>query len=401
MAGALPRRTGRPRLLVVTSTFPASPGDGTPGFVLDLARVQARSFDTVVVAPRVPGAASRERVDGVEIRRFGYFPRRWEDLAHGAIIENLRSRPTRWSQVLPLVLAEVLAIRRAVVEYQPDVVHLHWMVPQGVAALAGARRVPWLVTAHGADLYALADPLSRWLKSAVLRRARTVTTMNEEMRRLLVELGAPPESTLVRPMGAHVDQVRRVASTQPRLPGRLVFAGRLVDKKGVAVLLEALRLLPSTLDWSLDVVGDGPLRAALERSAAGLPVRFHGQLDAERVARRLGAAEIAILPSIRAASGDQDGRPVVLVEAMAAGCAVVASELAGIDEAVVDGETGLLVPPGDARALARALSRLLAEPELRRSLGKNASARADDFGVEKVGAQYVRLLRDTAGPTGP
>src|SRR5215468_753196 len=171
--------TGRPRLLVVASTFPASAEDGTPAFVRDLAAYEAREFDTVVLVPRVPGAGRAAPAGELTVRRFRYFPRRWEDLAHGAIIENLRSRRSRWLQVLPFFVAEMWALRRAVREHRPDVLHVHWMIPQGVAALVAARRVPWVVTTLGGDVYALRDPVSRRLKGAVLRRARAVTTMNE------------------------------------------------------------------------------------------------------------------------------------------------------------------------------------------------------------------------------
>jgi glycosyltransferase involved in cell wall biosynthesis len=106
---------------------------------------------------------------------------------------------------------------------------------------------------------------------------------------------------------------------------------------------------------------------------------------------------VAVVPSVPAATGDQDGLPVSLLEAMAAGCAVVASALAGIDAAVVDGESGLLVPPGDAARLAAALAELLADPERRAKLGAAADSRAEEFSVEAAGSRYCRLLRSIAG----
>ena len=96
--------SSRPRLLVLASTFPTSPDDGTPAFVRDLAAREGEEFDVMVVVPRVPGGSARE-VDGMMVvERFRYFPSRWEDLADGAIIENLRARPSRWLQVLPFMI---------------------------------------------------------------------------------------------------------------------------------------------------------------------------------------------------------------------------------------------------------------------------------------------------------
>jgi colanic acid/amylovoran biosynthesis glycosyltransferase len=364
-----------------------------------------------VLVPRVPGAARSETVAGVAVRRFRYFPRRWEDLAHGAIIENLRSRRWRWLQVPSFIAAEAWALRRAVRQHRPDVLHIHWMLPQGVAALFAARRVPWVVTTLGGDVYALQDPVSLWFKRAVLRRSRAVTAMNEDMKDRLVQLGAPPEATSVLPMGADVDAIRAAGAGVARVPGRVLFVGRLVEKKGAAILLDAVRRLAglapsagqdepagkdSSPGWSLHVVGDGPLRGRLEAAAAGLPVTFTGALGRSQLAAEYAAADVVVFPSVPAASGDQDGLPVALLEAMASGCAVVASALPGIDAAVVDEQSGLLVPPGDAGALAAALHRLLSDAALRERLGKAATTRADDYSVAAVAARYRDVLRRAA-----
>lgn len=385
----------RPRLLVLASTFPAHEGDGVPGFVRDLARYEARHFDTLVLVPRVPGGPRSEQEGSLRIERFPYFPRRWESLATGAILENVRSSRATLLQVPALFAAEALAVRRAVRDFRPDVLHVHWVVPQGLVALVAARGVPAVVTTLGGDVYALGGPVWARLKGAVLSRAAGVTTMNQQMAQRLVALGADETTTHVLPMGADLAAVRAAGAGLSAVPGRLLFAGRLVEKKGLAVLLDALRRLPAG-GWELHVAGDGPLRAALEQAAAGLPVRFLGHRTREELARDMHEAEVVVVPSVAARSGDQDGLPVVLLEAMAAGCAVVASRLAGLDEAVVDGESGLLLPPGDAAALADGLSGLLADPVRRAGFGAAASRRAEQFGVEAIGERYVALLRQAA-----
>ena len=389
--------TGRPRLLVVASTFPASADDGTPAFIRDLAAYEAREFDTEVLVPQVRGASRVETVEDMTVRRFRYFPRRWEDLANGAIIENLRNRRSRWLQVLPFFVAEIVALRRAVRRHRPDVLHVHWMIPQGVSALLAARNIPWVVTTLGGDVYALNDPVSRRLKRAVLRRARAVTTMNEEMRRRLVDLGAADESTTVLPMGADVETIAVAGAGIDRDPGRILFVGRLVEKKGASVLLAALRALADHPGWKLDVVGDGPLRADLERQAAGLPVTFHGTAGRTQLAAAYARAAIAVFPSKAASSGDQDGLPVALLEAMSAGCVVVGSRISGIDAAVMDRTSGLLVPPDDAPELARTLRELLHDTEFQRRISAAGMERAKDFSVDTIGARYCALLHKVVG----
>lgn len=382
----------RPRLLVLASTYPARPGDGTPGFVRDLALREAQQYDTVVLVPMVPGAPREENDGPLRVVRFRYFPRHFENLAHGAIIENLRSSRWNWLQVVPFLLAEAVAVRRLVRQHRPDVMHVHWILPQGAVALISARGIPWVVTTLGGDVYALKNPIANRLKRMVVRRARAVTTMNSDMRDRLVALGAPTSTTHVMPMGADVDAVRAAADGIASEPGRLLFVGRLVEKKGLAVLIEALRMIPAGLTWSLDVVGDGPLRSRLEAAADGLPVRFLGQLGRDELSRRLGASSIVVVPSVPAASGDQDGLPVALLEAMAVGRPAVGSRLSGIDDAIADGETGLLVPPGDPAALATALEKLLTDESLRTTLGAAASRRAETFSVSAIGSRYTSLL---------
>jgi glycosyltransferase involved in cell wall biosynthesis len=333
-------------------------------------------------------------VGGYRIQRFAYFPKRWENVADGAILENVRAH--RWSRVqVPfLILAEAAAIRRAVRVFDPDVVHLHWLVPQGVAGLLGARGLPSVVTTHGGDLYGLRGPWWKALKRAVLARAAAATAVNADMAEQLRRLGHPPGGIHVLPMGADAAGIRSASSGADVVPGRIMFAGRLVEKKGVQVLLDALRQLPDGLDWSLDVVGDGPLRSALEQQAGAWPglVTFHGQRPQHEVAEMWGRCSVAVFPSVPASTGDQDGLPVTLLEAMTTGRPIVASRIPGIDEVVADGETGLLVPPGDAGALAHALGALLGDPDLRTRLAGAARRRAEDFSMEVIGDRYVELL---------
>ena len=391
---------GRPRLLVIASTLPARAGDGTPEFVASLARVEATAFETSVLAPLVPGGERRDSRDGYEVRRFRFFPRRWEDLADGAILENLRARPSRWLQVPFFLIAGSLALRRAVRAQAPDVLHVHWIIPQGLMALMAAPRVPWVVTTLGGDLYALTAGPARALKRMVLRRARAITVMNEEMRSIVVGLGVDPDRVRVLPMGVDMSRVVEPVPAHERAPGRMVFVGRLVEKKGVGVLLTALGHLPAALDWSLDLVGDGPLRAELEAAARpfGERITFHGQQSATDLARILAGAQVAVFPSVRARSGDQDGLPVALLEAMAAGTPVVASDLPGLAEAVGGDEpAGVLAQPGDDRELAGALERLLTDDGLRERYGRTAATRARTYSVEAIGARYVELLRTAAG----
>lgn len=381
----------RRTLLVLASTYPTNPREGTPAFVRDLASAESKEFDTTVVVPAVPGGAKSENDGGLSVRRFRFFPRRWENLADGAILENLKAKPVRWLQVPAFFIAEFFAVRRAVRSVRPDIIHVHWLIPQGLVAVLAAPRTPKLVTTLGGDLYGLKDPLSKRLIGAVLRNSAAATTMNSDMRDRLIALGADPRSTHVLPMGADLEAIRRASAGVEREPGRILFVGRLVEKKGVPHLLAALRQIDLE-GVRLRIVGDGPLRADLERAAVGLPVSFVGALGRAELAVEYGAADVVVFPSVPAASGDQDGLPVALLEAMGAGAPVIASRLPGLADAVQDGRSGLLVTPGSPTELAGALRSVLADSALRDELGKGAAERAEEYSVASIGRRYVDLL---------
>ncbi len=391
----------RTPLVILASTFPARADDGTPSFVRDLAVGLVGHFEPLVLVPAVPGGAASETADGIRVTRYRYFPRRWEDLASGAILENVRSKKSRLLQVPFFMAAQWFAVRSAVRRERPAVIHAHWIIPQGIVARWAAPRVPLVVTTLGGDLYALGDPFSRALKRSVLRRARAVTVMNADMRERAIALGANPDTTYVMPMGAQVAQFADAAtgrasrSTAADAPVRLLAVGRLVEKKGFHLLLEALAPIEPTT-WHLTVVGDGPERRPLEAAAAGLPVDFVGQLTREALTRADAAADVAVFPSVRAASGDQDGLPVALLEAMASGCAVIVSDLPGLDEAVEPGVSGLSVPSGDVAALRDALTAIIGDAALRTALGRGAAVRAQDFDAAAVADGYARVLKAAA-----
>jgi colanic acid/amylovoran biosynthesis glycosyltransferase len=390
MSNAIPK----PILLVATSTLPARVGDGTPGFVLDLARAVSSDFEVVVIAPMVGRAPKHEVIDGVTIHRYSYFPRRWQDLADGAIVENLRAKRARWIQVPFFFAAMGIAVRRASKRYQPALAHLHWIIPQGIVGQVVLGDLPRVVTTLGGDLYALQGRVPTRLKKSVIRSARFVTCMSVDMASELARLGATPEQVRVIPMGVDVEPVERAVASRSRRPASLLFVGRLVEKKGAAVLLDALDRLPVNDERRVTIVGDGPLRSSLEKRA-GRGVEFVGQRGREDLAAEYATNEIALYPSVPASNGDRDGLPVALLEAMTAGCVVIASRAPGIIDVVEDDVNGLLVAPGDADALAAAIERVENNVELRQRLGAAARETARDYSVDAVSTRYRMILGQT------
>jgi glycosyltransferase involved in cell wall biosynthesis len=176
----------------------------------------------------------------------------------------------------------------------------------------------------------------------------------------------------------------------------LLAVGRLVEKKGFGVLVEALAL--GGAGWRLRIVGDGPLRPQLEDAIARRGLQQHialvGPLTHRELPAAYAAAHAVAVPSVEDGTGDRDGLPNVVIEAMASGRAVVASAVGAIGTGVEDGATGVLVPPGDAAALAAALDRLAASPALRARLGGAARASAErQFELDRCTGRFLDVLK--------
>jgi glycosyltransferase involved in cell wall biosynthesis len=370
--------------VVLGSTFPKTQGDGTPSFVLDLAIEQVKEFDVTVLTPMVPGAMELEFMGGVQIKRYKYFP--GHALADGAILDNLKAKPALLLQVPFLFLGLYRALKKDL--KTPATIHAHWVIPQGLVAALFAKRNKLLVTTHGGDIYALNNPLLLKLKTWVLKRAHAVTTVNAESKTKLISMGIEQSKISILPMG--VDTAQAAKARGERISGKLVVVGRLVEKKGIQVLIEALRPLKG---YQLEIVGDGPWLDRLKEQAKGLNINFLGKRSKADVLKIFGSAAMVLVPSITAQDGDQEGLPVTLLEAAATGAYVIASDLPGINEVIVDGTTGALVRQGEVAALRDAIELALADGELREANGKALAHAIQRFDHAQVGHSYNSLLK--------
>lgn len=370
------------RILVLTSTFPRWAGDREPPFVFELCRRLAPQHEVLVLAPHCPGAAIRERLGaGLSVSRFRYAPQALESLAYeGGILEKLRRAPWRYALVPFFLLGEVLAASKAIREHKPDVIHAHWMIPQGIAALvarcaAGRGETPLVCTSHGADLFALRGGMAARLKAWVLRSAAVVTVVSAVMKVQALRLHAEPDKVRVMPMGVDARERFVPDARVARASGEVLFVGRLVAKKGVAQLLQAFALVKRDVQGArLTVIGAGPLRAELEAMASTLgilaEVAFAGAIANAELVDHYRRAAVLVVPSVVARDGDQEGLGLVIAEALACGCPVVASDLPAIADLIQDGATGLLAREGDPQDLAEKILSVLRNPVRARALAQ-------------------------------
>ena len=334
------------RVTVLTTSYPRHAEDTVGRFIADaVERLRNAGVDIEVVSP-------------AGFRHFG--------IAYGhGVMGNLRRQAWRWA-LLPAFLSNFArAARRAAAD--ADLVHAHWL-PAGAVAMT--TRKPFIVQLWGSDveLARRSPPFAR----RVVSRADVVVCPSNALAEDARAFGA--REVAVIPSG--IDIPTEVGEEAE--PPEVLYAGRLSPEKGVLELVEAAR------GMNLVVAGDGPLRRRVPQARGFVPP--------EELDRLYARAAVVACPSHR------EGFGVACLEAMAHGRPVVASAVGGLLDLVVDGETGIHVPPGDVEALRRALERLLADPELRRQMGEAGRLRAAErFSWATVTRETLDLYARYAG----
>lgn len=387
-------------LLVLTSTLPRWAGDTEPRFVEDLSYQLADKFDVVVLAPHCAGAARHETLsDGkrrITVHRFRYCLVALQSLAYdGGVLSKLKRNPLRLLLVPLFLAAQTISIAKLHRRHRFAAIHAHWIIPQGMSAalfrLLARQAPPLLITSHGSDLFALRGALLARLKRWILGKATRISVVSDAMRSAAAELGCNDSDIAVRSMGVDLRFTFTPGEAGTERDG-LIFVSRLVEKKGLTHLIEAMaRLVAQHPELRLTIIGDGPLREPLTQLVSKLDlqdhVHFAGSFPNAELPNYLRAAQIAVMPSV------QEGLGLVAVEAMGCSCAVVASDLPAVRDVVIDGETGLMVRPADSAELAEKIGRLLADDTLRDTLAAAGRRHAlAHFDWREVGTTYAELI---------
>lgn len=254
---------------------------------------------------------------------------------------------------------------RALRQANPDVIHAHFAsCGRNAVRLAQVLKRPLVVSLHGHDVMMKRDFQKEYSK--LWDVASAFICVSKNIRAKALEDGFPPEKLRLVYNGIIPDPVTDAVPEKDQ--NLILFVGRLVEKKGCIYLVRAMATVKKACpDVRLVLIGEGPLRPALEAEATAqnLPCTFLGAQAPEVVGRYQKQAAIACIPSVTAEDGDSEALPTVILEAMTAGTTVVASTHGGAREAIVDGETGLLVSERNANELAAALIRALQNPGLR------------------------------------
>lgn len=374
------RFRGRPlRITVITPYFPLSPGSYRGHSAFHTLRYLREKADIEVICP-------------LSTYPRDWLPHRKAQAPHSAEFHAAYVRYPAISGMTRPINGVVCAYRLlpALRASRPDIVLNYWLYPEGFAAVLTGHLigVPAIVGAIGSDLRRISDPVTPWYVKRTLENADGVITVSRDLGRLAVGRGARPEKVTAILNGcdrsrfhpADRDAARReLGYTGGEL---ILFTGSLLKTKGLAELLESFAALSKFRpDARLAMIGSGEYRESIERfvSSAGIRDRvlLPGVLDSDKVARWMQAADVFCLPSY------SEGCPNVVIEALASGVPVVASDVGGIPELVRDGSNGILVPARDPASLTQALDTALSR----------------DWDPSTIAATYGRGWEDVAEET--
>lgn len=385
------------KLLVTASTFPRWAHDTEPRFILDLCKALSTFYEITVLVPNTPGALDEEVIEGIHVRRYHYFPiHKWETLCYpGAIVPRIKEKKIRALLVPFLFISLFFNIYKYKDQY--DLVHSHWLIPQGI--IQAFFKKPYLVTGHGADVTSLNKGVVKYLKLRCLKKAKSITLVSNQLREELLRVDAfnlqnIKEKIKVVSMGVNIKDFGenyRIENFFNQGNSKVVlFVGRLAEKKGVSYLIEAMR----NVDAILIIVGDGPLREQLKNQSLEYKekVVFLGPKSHEDLKNIYASADIFVAPSITAKDGDKEGFGLVILEAMASGLPVVGSNSGGIPTIIKDGINGFLTEEKNSMDISEKINILLNNPNLYEKMCIAAINSAQQYDYKVIAEKYRMIL---------
>ena len=407
-------------ILVLASTFPQSNTDKVPAFVRDQIISLKKLYPNLqftVLAPHTAYSKMKnfKETEFYDEYRFHYFwPWSLEKLTGRGILPQLKSNPIYYFLVPFLFFGEFYAARKLVEKIKPNFIYAHWFTPQGIIASMVGKflDLPVVLTTHASDVAVWRNiPFGGYIVRSHLQNVKAITAVSrrtlEKMRYFFSDLQWREMSpkTKIIPMGINLNHFPGEIGTVVR--HRIMFIGRLSEKKGVQFLLpafkEILEFYPSA---TLTVAGDGPMLIALQRQSRDLGlsknhVFFPGYIRGENKFKLLTSGDIFVVPSIETDGGDTEGLPVSLMEGLAAGCICIATNESGADEIIKNGINGFLVPQKNIEALVFYIKKAFSlNDEERYRLRCSAMQSAHQFSWDKIAKEHYEFFFDDVRNSG-
>ena len=414
------------KILVTTSTLPVSRTDEVPAFVKDQAMELKKKYpdlDIVIHAPHNTYSQTDKKIRRNEYYsevRFHYFwPFRWELLTGRGILPALRQNKLLYFQIPFLFFFQFVSLLFIVRKEKPDLIYAHWFTPQAINAafVSKITKSPFVFTTHASDVSVLKRlPLSNKLVVWVCKRASAYTAVSGRTAKKLTSFFEAKDwkknyagKLSIIPMGVStvnpetsLRDINRVKEVFGLPDGKqyVLFLGRLSEKKGVRYLLDAFSKLPGSLtrDLHLIIAGDGQLKKTLEQQAKRLDIKnitFTGYVHGVEKNALFTLSDFTCFPSIIDDSGDSEGFPLVLMESLAAGKIVLASDATGGETILIDGKSGFVFREKSIDALTRAITRAIKlDPKAMTDMQKESAKLADQFDWDKIVEKHYNLFKE-------
>ncbi|MCQ2061111.1 MAG: glycosyltransferase [Fibrobacter sp.] len=393
------------KVLIIGSVYPRYHEDAeVPWLRASVAHLKKAGVDVQLLVPAYKGLKSHE-IDGVKVNRFRYATANMEHLTgeEGAP-SKIANNPLLQLLAIPYIILGFFKCLSICRQWKPDILHVHWPFPHAFIALGAAKffRIPMVLNFHGAELLLMRK--KKWVRpflkfaisqaKAVFANSSFTAGKIKALRNVDVEW-SPYGTTLGK-----ADNLVSAHSITDKF--KILFVGRHIERKGICYLIEAAKYLPAD-QFEIRIVGTGDLTEKLKAQAAEIskskdldfspaPIIFTGKLSSAELENEYRNANVFVLPAIVDSKGDTEGLGVVLIEAMELGLPIVASNVGGIPDVVVDGETGILVPEKNPQALANAFKRLAADPALVETLLKGGRKRiAECFSWDKIVERQIKV----------
>ncbi len=398
----------RKNILVLASTFPRWKNDTTPPFVFELEKRLTKNFNITILAPHHHRAKKSEVMEGLKVKRFQYFwPARFQKLCYeGGILPNLKQNRFLYIQAVSLIFTEFIAALRIIKKGRIDLVHAHWLIPQGIVAYALKKIIntPYIITVHGGDIYGLQNPLVNTLRRVILNNAKTITVVSEAIKKEIINKYSKDLNIQVISMGVD-PKLFNPNKFDPNLKKKydiqgplLLFVGRLAEKKGVQYLLQAMpAILKKYPQAKLLIIGEGPLEMQLKSLSAKFQIDksviFVGPIPYLDLPKYYATADIFIGPSIKTEEGDTEGFGLTFAEAGLSKCILIGSNIGGITDIILNDKTGFLVKEKSHQDISKKIIAVLTNPKLKEKVENKArKIMLKKFGWNLIIRKYIDIL---------
>ena len=361
------------KLLVVSTSFPKSPGDALSPFVWEFCKnLHLRGWNVTALVPHHPDLPDGEVWNSVNIRRFRYLPERFENLGYsGGILPNLRQKPLRLFKIPFYIYAMYQEALDIAVRERIDIVNFHWLFPASffLGQFIRSSGVPVVMTGHGTDILLAVKGTFKFFADRALSKTDALTVNSEYMKSILQGNKLPSRVEII-PMGVDTDMFTPGAA-KPSHSRTVLYVGRLIKQKGVDLLADAfIDVAKNIPDARLEIIGYGPekesIKKLIDSQGLGDSISMVEMVPHSELAAIYRRSRVLVLPALI-----PEGLGMAPAEAGLCGVPTITFGLGGTRELIKNGETGIIIEPRK-EALAEALAKLLEDDRLADTMGENA-----------------------------